>query len=74
MRPRQDDGRVSRPTVRNWIEVQPIWRGAESAGTAVKAFLQSAIGPEQKGLADDGNVPLPDDFKSKLSAAINAIA
>ena len=43
-------------------------------GTAVKAFLQSAIGPGQKGLADDGNVPLPDDFKLKLSAAINAIA
>jgi phosphate transport system substrate-binding protein len=41
---------------------------------AVRAFLQSAIGPGQKGLADDGNVALPDDFKSKLSAAINAIA
>ena len=43
-------------------------------GAAVRAFLQSAIGPGQKGLADDGNVALPDDFKSKLSAAINAIA
>jgi ABC-type phosphate transport system substrate-binding protein len=45
-----------------------------ATGTAVKAFLQNAIGAGQKGLADDGNVPLPDDFKSKLSAAINAIA
>jgi len=44
-----------------------------ATGTAVKAFLQNAIGAGQKGLADDGNVPLPDDFKSKLSVAINAI-
>jgi ABC-type phosphate transport system substrate-binding protein len=45
-----------------------------ATGTAVKAFLRNAIGVGQKGLADDGNVRLPDDFKSKLSAAINAIA
>lgn len=42
-------------------------------GTAVKAFLESAIGPGQKGLQDNGDVPLPDAFKSKLSTAVNAI-
>jgi len=38
-----------------------------------QGVLQSAIGPDRR-VADDGNVPLPDDFKLKLSAAINAIA
>nr|WP_245830492.1 phosphate ABC transporter substrate-binding protein PstS [Mycobacterium numidiamassiliense] len=44
-----------------------------TVGTAVKAFLESAIGPGQKGLQDNGNIPLPDAFKSKLSTAVNAI-
>ncbi|BBX97968.1 phosphate ABC transporter substrate-binding protein PstS [Mycobacterium lacus] len=43
-------------------------------GTAVKAFLQSTIGAGQDGLADNGYVPVPDDFKPRLSAAINAIS
>jgi phosphate transport system substrate-binding protein len=43
-------------------------------GTAVKAFLQSTIGEGQNGLADKGYVPIPDAFKSRLSAAVNAIA
>jgi phosphate ABC transporter phosphate-binding protein len=43
-------------------------------GTAVKAFLQSAIGAGQNGLADNGYIPIPDSFKPKLSAAVNAIA
>jgi phosphate ABC transporter phosphate-binding protein len=43
-------------------------------GTAVKAFLQSTIGAGQNGLADNGYIPIPDSFKSKLSAAVNAIA
>jgi phosphate transport system substrate-binding protein len=44
------------------------------AGKAVKAFLQATIGPGQNGLADNGYIPLPADFQSKLSAAVNAIA
>jgi phosphate transport system substrate-binding protein len=43
-------------------------------GTAVKAFLQATIGPGQNGLADNGYVPIPDAFKSRLSTAVNAIA
>lgn len=42
-------------------------------GTAVKAFLQSTVGAGQNGLADNGYIPIPDAFKSRLSAAINAI-
>ena len=43
-------------------------------GTAVRAFLQATIGPGQNGLADNGYIPIPDAFKSRLSAAVNAIA
>jgi phosphate transport system substrate-binding protein len=43
-------------------------------GTAVKAFLQATIGPGQNGLGDNGYIPIPDAFKSRLSAAVNAIA
>ncbi len=43
-------------------------------GMAVKAFLQSTIGTGQNGLADNGYIPIPDTFKSRLSAAVNAIA
>jgi phosphate transport system substrate-binding protein len=43
-------------------------------GTAVKAFLQATIGPGQNGLADNGYIPIPDSFKSRLSTAVNAIA
>ncbi|TAM71504.1 phosphate ABC transporter substrate-binding protein PstS [Mycobacterium sp.] len=42
-------------------------------GTAVKAFLQSTIGAGQNGLADNGYIPIPDAFKARLSASINAI-
>jgi phosphate transport system substrate-binding protein len=42
-------------------------------GMAVKAFLQSTIGAGQNGLADNGYVPIPDEFKSRLSTAVNAI-
>jgi phosphate ABC transporter phosphate-binding protein len=44
------------------------------AGTAVKAFLQSALGAGQNGLADNGYIPIPDSFKPKLSTAVNAIS
>jgi len=43
-------------------------------GTAVKAFLQSAIGAGQNGLVDHGYIPIPDQFKSRLSTAIDAIS
>ncbi|OMC50313.1 phosphate ABC transporter substrate-binding protein PstS [Mycobacterium sp. IS-1264] len=43
-------------------------------GTAVKAFLQSTIGGGQNGLGDNGYIPIPDAFKSRLSASVNAIA
>lgn len=42
-------------------------------GAAVKAFLQSTIGAGQNGLADNGYIPVPESFKSRLSASINAI-
>ncbi|WAJ44404.1 phosphate ABC transporter substrate-binding protein PstS [Mycobacterium sp. Aquia_216] len=43
-------------------------------GAAVKAFLQSIIGAGQNGLVDNGYVPVPDAFMSRLSAAVNAIS
>lgn len=43
-------------------------------GTAVRAFLQSAIGDGQTDLADHGYVPIPDAFMPRLSAAISAIS
>ncbi len=41
---------------------------------AVKAFLTIALGKGQEGLTDNGYIPVPDSFKGKLSAAIDAIA
>ncbi len=43
-------------------------------GTAVKAFLQSTIGAGQNGLANNGYIPIPDAFKSRLSTSVNAIS
>jgi phosphate transport system substrate-binding protein len=43
-------------------------------GTAVKAFLQSTINAGQNGLGDNGYIPIPDAFKSRLSTAVNAIS
>jgi phosphate transport system substrate-binding protein len=43
-------------------------------GAAVKAFLQTAIGAGQTDLTDHGYVPIPDEFKSRLVSAINAIS
>lgn len=43
-------------------------------GMAVKAFLQSTIGAGQSGLADNGYVPIPDAFKTRLSTAVNAVS
>ncbi len=41
---------------------------------AVRAFLQSATGPGQAGLADNGYIPLPTEFQSRVSTAVNAIS
>jgi phosphate transport system substrate-binding protein len=43
-------------------------------GKAVRAFLQSTIGSGQSALADNGYIPLPSDFQSRESAAVNAIS
>ena len=45
-----------------------------ATGTAVKAFMQAAIGPGQDGLDQYGSIPLPSSFKSKLATAVNDIA
>jgi phosphate transport system substrate-binding protein len=43
-------------------------------GEAVRAFLQSAIGPGQKSLTSAGYIPIPDEFKPRLLNSINAIS
>jgi len=42
-------------------------------GVAIKAFLHSTIGAGQDGLADNGYVPVPEAFKTRLSTAVDAI-
>ena len=41
--------------------------------TAVRAFLQSTLGPGQADLEDYGYFPLPNQFQSKVLSAVNAI-
>ncbi len=43
-------------------------------GRAVKAFLQSAIGPGQLELARNGYIPLSPAFQSRVSSAVDAIS
>ncbi|NKE28273.1 phosphate ABC transporter substrate-binding protein PstS, partial [Mycobacterium tuberculosis] len=45
-----------------------------TTGTAVRAFMQAAIGPGQEGLDQYGSIPLPKSFQAKLAAAVNAIS
>jgi phosphate transport system substrate-binding protein len=40
---------------------------------AVKAFLQTAIGPGQIDLAKSGYVPLSPSFQARVSSAVDAI-
>jgi phosphate transport system substrate-binding protein len=42
-------------------------------GAAVRAFLQSATGAGQNGLADNGYIPIPDQWKRWLRSAVDAI-
>ncbi|MBN9605197.1 MAG: phosphate ABC transporter substrate-binding protein PstS [Actinomycetales bacterium] len=46
----------------------------DDVATAVKAFLTSTISGGQADLADNGYIPIPDAFKEKLTAAIEAIS
>jgi phosphate transport system substrate-binding protein len=41
--------------------------------TAVKAFLHSALGNGQSGLEENGYIPVPEAFKERLTAAVDAI-
>jgi phosphate transport system substrate-binding protein len=41
---------------------------------AVRAFLTVALGAGQKGLEGEGYIPIPDAFKQRLSAAVDAIS
>jgi len=45
-----------------------------ATGAAVRAFMQSAIGPGQDGLDQYGSIPLPSSFQSKLATAVNTIS
>lgn len=45
-----------------------------ATGQAVKSFLTVTIGAGQTGLADNGYIPVPDEFKTKLQTAIAAIS
>ena len=40
---------------------------------AVKAFLQATLGPGQVDLDKNDYIPLPPDFQSKVSSAVDAI-
>jgi phosphate transport system substrate-binding protein len=42
-------------------------------GTAVKAFLQAAVGPGQADLDKHGYIPLPPDFQSRVFGAIDTM-
>jgi phosphate transport system substrate-binding protein len=45
-----------------------------ATGAAVRAFMQSTLGPGQRGLAQHGSVPLPSSLQSKLATAVDAIS
>ncbi|WP_370332818.1 phosphate ABC transporter substrate-binding protein PstS [Mycolicibacterium hippocampi] len=41
--------------------------------TAVKAFMHSALGNGQNGLEENGYIPVPEAFKTRLTEAVDAI-
>ncbi|BBX94888.1 phosphate-binding protein PstS 3 [Mycobacterium lacus] len=43
-------------------------------GAAVRAFLQSTVGPGQVDLEDFGYFPLPEQFQSKVATAVNVVS
>jgi phosphate transport system substrate-binding protein len=70
-RPNQPD---SYPIVMATYEIVCSKYPDPQVGTAVRAFLQSAIGEGQNDLAANGYLPIPADFKPRLVAAVNAIS
>jgi phosphate transport system substrate-binding protein len=44
------------------------------AALAVKGFLQATLGPGQIDLDKNGYIPLPPDFQSRVSSAVDAIS
>jgi phosphate transport system substrate-binding protein len=70
-RPNQPD---SYPIVLATYEIVCSKYPDSQVGTAVRAFLQSTIGAGQNGLADNGYIPIPNQFKSRLSTAVDAIS
>jgi phosphate transport system substrate-binding protein len=70
-RPNQPD---SYPIVLATYEIVCSKYPDPEVGTAVKAFLRSTIGAGQDGLADNGYIPIPQEFKSRLSTAVDAIS
>jgi phosphate transport system substrate-binding protein len=48
--------------------------GDPAVAQAVKAFLTAAVTNGQKGLEDNGYIPVPDAFKDRLETAISAIS
>ncbi len=44
-----------------------------AVGTAVKAFMHSALGNGQAGLEENGYIPMPEAFKARLTDAVDAI-
>jgi phosphate transport system substrate-binding protein len=42
-------------------------------GRAVRAFLQATLGPGQIDLDKNGYIPLPPDFQSRVSGAVDDI-
>jgi len=70
-RPNQPD---SYPIVMATYEIVCSKYPDPQAGTAVRAFLQSAVGAGQNDLAASGYLPIPADFRPRLLAAVNAIS
>jgi len=70
-RPNQPD---SYPIVLATYEIVCSKYPDPQVGKAVKAFLQSTIGAGQSGLSDNGYIPVPQEFKARLSAAVDAVS
>ncbi len=70
-RPNQPD---SYPIVLATYEIVCSKYPDPQVGKAVKAFLQSTIGAGQSGLSGNGYIPVPQEFKARLSAAVDAVS
>lgn len=67
--PSQDD---VYPIVMATDEIASKYRDPQT-GLAVKAALQATLGPGQIDLDKNGYIPLPPDFQSKVSAAVDTV-